>query len=493
MSLEDPSSSLLLPLFQPLLAMGEAVHIEPMSLEKAILYIAGIVFFVLLNAFFVASEFAIIRVRPSQLDTEAKKHPHRVRVAQHVTDHVEAYLSANQLGITLASLALGFLGEPFVAALVGPVLVKIPHIEDEFLWGLFGDVTWLRVLSFGISLAVFTFLHVVFGELIPKNVAIRKPVGTTLLLSGPLDLFYRVFAWAIAFLNWSADLFLRKVLHIHPAKEHENVHSSEELALLVAESERAQQVTDTEREILINALELNEIAVRDIMTPRRDVVALDVKASFAENLAVARESKHTRFPLVEGNLDHPAGLIHVKDILELMGRDNPDLGQIKRDLKAVPETMALDELLQYFLANQFHVALVVDEFGSSVGLVFLDDVIEELVGEIKDEFDAEETELQRLSDDEFLVEGTMSLHDFDDHLEDLDLEQEESSTVGGYITAQLGHLPERGEQTEIDGWLATVTKADGRRVIQVHFKRVAAPTDEEAAAVAEPGQGPVAP
>lgn len=459
-----------------------------MSLDKALLYILGIVFFVLLNAFFVASEFAIIRVRPSQLDAEAKKHPHRVRVAQHVTDHVEAYLSANQLGITLASLALGFLGEPFVEALVGPLLVKIPHIHEPFLWGLFGltkDLDWLHALSFGISLAVFTFLHVVFGELIPKNVAIRKPVGTTMLLAGPLDLFYRAFAWAIAFLNWSADLFLRRVLHIHPAGDHENVHTAEELALLVAESERAEHVTDKEREILINALELNEIAVRDIMTPRRDVVALDVKASFAENLAVARDSKHTRFPLVEGNLDHPVGLIHVKDILELLGRDPADLGQIKRELKAVPETMPLDELLQYFLANQFHVALVVDEYGSSVGLVFLDDVIEELVGEIKDEFDAEETEFQRLSDDEFLVEGTMSLHDFADQVRDLELDEEEASTVGGYITAQLGHLPERGEQVIIESWQATVTKADGRRVVQVHFKRQR-PEGEDSAEKSDP-------
>lgn len=440
---------------------------------KAALYIAGIVFFLLLNAFFVASEFAIVKVRPSQIDTEAKESGADHKVALHIVSHLDRYLSANQLGITIASLALGFLGEPFVYAVVSP-----------FLWMTGLSVWWIKVISFTLAILSFTFLHVVVGELVPKSVAIRRPLQTTLALAGPLHLFYRSAHWAIVFLQGTANWILRRFLRIEPVSESEHSHSAEELALLVTQSGKSQEVTETEREILINALSLNELWVRDVMTPRNKVIVLDADEPFAKTLDIAVRSKHTRFPLVKGHLDHSIGLIHIKDLFKLINDPDPDLMRIKRELKIVPDTMPLDTLLKFFLREHAHLALAVDEFGTPVGIVFLDNIMEELVGDIQDEFDNERSPFTRINDDEFVVEGAMTLNDLGGHVPELELDSGEVTTVGGYITQQIGRFPEAGETLEILGYEARVTSTDGRRVGQVHFRKLV-PADAESPAEAE--------
>ncbi|MFD0892401.1 HlyC/CorC family transporter [Luteolibacter ambystomatis] len=451
----------------------EAPHELP-SLGVCLLYLLGIVFFLLLNAFFVASEFAIVKVRPSQLETGNKDRPTRMSTAQHVVGHLDGYLSATQLGITIASLALGFLGEPFVEALVNPLLLMI---------GVPAKVG--SIISFILAIGSFTFLHVVIGELLPKSIAIRKAVVTTLLLAAPLHVFYKTFKWGIAMLNGTANWLLKVIFRIDPVSEGEHVHSAAELALLFAESERAQEVTETEREILINALELNELWVRDVMTPRARVVALDADQPFEKALEIAQRSKHTRFPLIKGHLDHAIGLIHIKDLLKLVSQPDPDLMRIKRELKIVPDTMPLDTLLKFFLREHAHLAMVVDEFGTPVGIVFLDNVIEELVGDIQDEFDNERSSFNRINDDEFVIEGTMTLNDLSGYVEELYLESGEVTTVGGYITQQLGRFPEPGETIEILGYEAKVTSTDGRRVGQVHFRKLPESSDESEASEPE--------
>ncbi|NIP94011.1 MAG: HlyC/CorC family transporter, partial [Akkermansiaceae bacterium] len=242
---------------------------------------------------------------------------------------------------------------------------------------------------FGIAIASFTFLHVVIGELVPKGIAIRRSLGTTLALARPLHWFYWLFKPAIVVLNGTANLVLSHVFRIDPVADGHHVHSSEELALLVAASGEGEEVTETEREILENALELNDLKVQDVMTPRSDVVVFDVDDPFEKNIEIASRTKHTRFPLVRGHLDHALGLIHIKDLLTLAAEEDPDLMRVKRELKIVPETMPLDTLLTFFLREKAHLAMVVDEFGDPSGLVFLDNVIEELVGDIQDEFDNE--------------------------------------------------------------------------------------------------------
>ncbi len=429
---------------------------------KAALYLGGIAFFLLLNAFFVASEFAIVKVRPSQLEAEGDPGSPKLKTAQRIVSSLDSYLSANQLGITIASLALGFLGEPFVEALVAPLLL---------MTGM--SVWWVKLISFSLAIISFTFLHVVIGELMPKSIAIRYAVPVTLALAKPLHAFYRGMHWAIVVLNGTANKLLKLFFNIDPVSESDHSHTAAELALLVTRSGESKEVTETEREILINALNLNELWVRDVMTPRNNVVVLDADEPFDKTLDLALRSKHTRFPLVKGHLDHSIGLIHIKDLFKLINDPDPDLMRIKRELKIVPDTMPLDSLLKFFLREHAHLALAVDEFGTPVGVVFLDNIMEELVGDIQDEFDNERSAFTRVNDDEFVVEGTMTLNDLGGHVPELELESGEVTTVGGYITQQLGRFPVVGETLEILGYEARVTSTDGRRVGQVHFRKLA--------------------
>lgn len=456
-----------------LIAGTAVVHDFP-TLGETILYLFGITFFLLLNAFFVASEFAIVKVRPSQLESHGKETGADVSRAVHVVKHLDGYLSANQLGITFSSLALGFLGEPFVKALVSPILAQTGMPEVGIYW-----------VSLIIAYASFTFLHVVVGELMPKSIAIRRALGTTMMLVGPLHLFFKTFYLVIRFFQGTANWLLKTFFRIDPISEGEHVHSAEELAILVTHSGRFQEVTETEREILINALELNELWVRDVMTPRTEVVVLDADEPFEKTLDVAIRSKHTRFPLVKGHLDQAIGLIHIKDLFKLLNDPDPDLMRIKRDLKMVPDTMPLDSLLKFFLKEHAHLAMAVDEFGTPVGVVFLDNVMEELVGDIQDEFDNEHSAFIRINDDEFVVEGSMTLNDLEGYAEDLYLESGEVTTVGGYITQQLERFPETGETLEILGYEAKVTSTDGRRVGQVHFRKLAEDLDEAVSGATE--------
>jgi len=440
------------------------------TLGETILYLLGITFFLLLNAFFVASEFAIVKVRPSQIESHGKETGADTVRALYVLNHLDGYLSANQLGITIASLALGFLGEPFVEAMISPLLYIMGMPESTSVFGV--NFSPVSLISFILAIASFTFLHVVVGELMPKSIAIRRSLGTTMLLVGPLHFFYKTFYLVIRFFQGTANWLLKTLFHIDPISEGEHVHSAEELAILVTHSGKLKEVTDTEREILINALELNELWVRDVMTPRNEVVVLDADEPFEKTLDVAIRSKHTRFPLVKGHLDQSIGLIHIKDLFKLLNDPDPDLMRIKRDLKMVPDTMPLDSLLKFFLKEHAHLAMAVDEFGTPVGVVFLDNVMEELVGDIQDEFDNEHSPFIRVNYDEFVVEGSMTLNDLEGYVSDLYLESGEVTTVGGYITQQLERFPEIGETITILGYEAKVTSTDGRRVGQIHFRKL---------------------
>jgi len=427
-----------------------------------LLDVCGIVFFLILNAVFVAAEFAFVKVRPSQLEAEAKDKSNGARAARKIVEDINPYLSAAQLGITVASLALGALGEPFIEKLVGPPLQEIAWFPP----GLVSGLSWV------LAIGSFTMLHVVLAEQLPKMIAIRRALGTTLFLARPMRLFYKLCSVPILMLSGASNWLARVIFRIEPATEHDQALSAQELALLVAESERSQEVTETEREILENALELNEVWVRDIMTHRSEVVVVDADEPFDVTLELVRNTKHTRFPLVKGHLDTAIGFIHVKDLLKLIGEPKPDIMVIRRDLKVVPETMPLDVLLKFFLKEKTSLALVADEFGHASGVVFLDNVIEELVGDIQDEFDNERSAFTRINDDEFVTDGTTTLNELADYDEDLYLESGEVTTVGGYITQQLGRFPEVGEAITIRGHEAKVTSTDGRRVGQIHFRRL---------------------
>ncbi len=415
---------------------------------------------VALNGFFVAAEFALVKVRSSQLDSMIDDGDRRAELARRITGNLDAYLSACQLGITLASLGLGWLGEPFLARMIEPLLLRVGLHSESVIHGI----------AFALAFSIITTLHITLGEQAPKILAIQKSVPATLFISRPLAFFYAVFKPGIGFLNWMSNWLLRVVFRTQPASEHELAHSEEELRVILSQSAEHQEVTQLGKEILINALDLRERVVRDITTPRGEVVFLNTEDSFEENLRVAIDSKHTRFPMCEGHLDNAIGLVHIKDLLRLTRERAPDLHAIKRELHPVPEMMPLEKLLTFFLSKHAHTALVVDEFGGTTGMVTLDNVLEELVGDIQDEFDKEAPELRKVSDDEFDVEGSLGLYELKD-LVGLELESEDVSTIGGYVTAQIGHLPKQGEQTRIDEYLVTITETDGRRIGKLHFKR----------------------
>jgi len=446
---------------------SHAVVTEWASPGVLFLQVTVLVGLVLLNGFFVASEFALVKVRGSQLEALIDQGNKRAEFARHVTEHLDAYLSATQLGITLASLALGWLGEPFLARMLQPFF---------FAAGI-TSTALISTVSMVFAFSVITFLHIVLGELAPKSLAIRKSVPTALWVARPLAFFHTLFRPFIWSLNGTANWILKKAFHIDPVGETELAHSEEELRLILTESGNSQEVTPLGKEILINALDMRRRVVRDIMTPRGDVVYLDADDPFEQNVALARDSRHTRFPLCRGHLDQTLGLVHIKDLLGILKEERPDLASIKRELHPVPEMMPIEKLLNFFLSKHAHLAVVVDEFGGTVGIVTLDNVLAELVGDIQDEFDTTEHEFLRLGPDEFVVKGALGLYELQD-LADLVLENADVSTIGGYVTHLLGHLPRQGEKVRIEEYEVTVTQADARRVKQLHFRKTPRPAEE---------------
>ena len=448
------SSSAVLPFADALMTRWDS----PAVLVGKLAVIAALV---ALNGFFVACEFAIVKVRASQLDTLAEEGNMRARFAKYVRGHLDAYLSATQLGITLASLALGWIGEQFLVNILEPFFALANIHSHAFATSVSVTLAFIGI----------TFLHIVFGELGPKYTAIANPLSVVLRLIRPLGAFYVLFKPAIWLLHKSSNFLLQTVLRRQPVPSTELAHSEEELRLILEQSEKSKEVSALGRSLLMNVLDLRDRVVRDIMTPRGEIVYLDLEDEFEANARKAIESQHTRFPLCRENLDNTIGLIHIKELLPMMRDPHPDLLKIKRDLIPVPEMMPLEKLLKLFLTKHAHLALVVDEFGGTVGMVTLENVLEELVGDIQDEFDFEKEEFRKISVGEFTVDGTLGLYELND-LAKLELANADVSTIGGYVTHLLGHLPKQGEQVKIDSYLVTVSQTDGRRINQLHFKKL---------------------
>lgn len=442
------------------------LHWEYPSFGSILLFLLGTLFFLFLNAFFVANEFASARVRESQLvpdDDDTKAQAARRNKALHIVRHLDSYLSANQVGITLASLALGGLSEPFIQSLISPPLSYFLHLQP----------TVVSIISYVVAYSLFTFAHVVLGELVPKSLAIRHPLEVSMGTAPSMMRFAKATALIVRLFNNTANTIAHKLFGIDPHYEPNTYHSAEEIAHIVEESGRSNEVTQTEAEISMNALELNDRSVRDILVPRNDVEFLDISEPFETNLEIVSNSRHSRFTLVDGHLDDVKGWIHVKDMLKLLRNGSTDIMAACRKLKVVPETMKLDTLLNFFSKERTHCALVVDEYGGVLGQVYLDDVLEEIVGnDIQDEFEAEEAhDFIAIGKGQYTASGAMALFDLEEELPGIGEIEPESgvSTLGGYITDRLGHLPELNEQVRLKNYLITVTGTDGRRVTQAQI------------------------
>lgn len=414
---------------------------------------------VALNGFFVATEFALVKVRPTQIEPYVARKDRRGILAQHMLEHLDAYLSACQVGITLASLALGWIGEPAFAWLLSPLerlLLLIPWMSPQII----------QTIRIVLAFAIITVLHIVVGEMAPKSLAIRKPEPTVLWMAIPMWLFFKATYPLIWMLNESANLLLR-LIGITPASEHEMAHDEDELRLLLASAAGA-RISAQKRNLLDNIFELSNRFARQVMVPRGDVVYLSTDLTLEENLTRARDSGHTRFPLCDGDLDHAFAMVHIKDLFRVT-EPLESLRDIARPIALVPETLALDRLLKRMRGERRHFAAVLDEYGGVSGIVTLENVIEEIVGDIQDEFDAERPELVKQSDNVYMVSGAVLIVELETSL-GVEVSERDEDTLGGVVLSELGRLPEVGDTVTFGPLQIEVLEVAGNRIRQLRVE-----------------------
>lgn len=411
---------------------------------------------IFLNGFFVAAEFSLVKVRSTQLEPQVQAGQRRARVARYMTKHLDSYLSATQLGVTLASLGLGWVGEPAFAWIVRPAVGALaPRAVSEAV---------VHTVALTLAFLLITMLHIVLGELAPKWIAIDRTEATALWLAPPLFVFHRLTYPAIWVLNRAARGML-KLVGLPPPSESEVAHDEQELRLLLATS-GAGDMTTQKREILDNVFELSHRVARQIMVPRADVVYLSTTRPLAENLRIARQSGHTRYPLCEGDLDHVVGLVHIKDIFRA-DRPLASLAEVARKIDYVPETLELDRLLKRMRHERFHVAAVIDEYGGVSGIVALENVIEEIVGQIQDEFDvAEKPEIQEPTPGVYVVSGSMLVDDLERELGQ-EISERDEDTIGGVVLSELGRPPEVGNTVELGPVTLEVLEVNQNRILSL--------------------------
>jgi CBS domain containing-hemolysin-like protein len=459
--------------------------------------IALIVGLILLNAFFVVAEFALVRVRPSTLKHLAQRGSKRALLAEHVLEHLDRYLSACQVGVTLASVLIGWLGEPTVREIaVGPLFRLIG----------FQNQTVAHIVSFLVGTGLVAGVLIVLGEQTPKYLALRRTEAAALFIVYPLHWFYVVTKPAIQLLDVSSNFFC-DLLGVPRVAAQDEVLSEEELRLILASSVRRGMLAPDKLDLLENIMEMSTRPVRQVMVPRTEIAFFNLQRPLAYNLMVAERTAYSRYPLVDGDLDHVVGIVHMKDLfwrlkdLEaiaagngepeyrnpmLMGGDletNPPasgadfLRNIARKTFFVPETMRLDALLREFQHERLHMAMVIDEYGGISGLVTLENVIEAIVGQIQDEFDAEQPRIQKIGEREFSVDGVTSLADVN-HALGTQFSDEEVDTIGGLILKQFGRLPAANESVVIDGVELTVVAMDKQRIARVRVRLPEPPPEE---------------
>ena len=421
------------------------------------LSIAFAVALVLLNAFFTAAEFAVVRVRATRMEALAGEGQWQARLVRTIQRRMDAFLSATQLGITLSSLGLGWIGEPAFAHLFtrafAAVGIDSPRVVEN--------------ASIATGFAIITFLHIVVGELAPKSYAIRFTERVALLIALPMRLFQIVFAPALWVLQRAAKATL-VLLGVTAERSGELAHSEEELRMLLAESHQMGELSGAKRELLENVIDYTERTARHVMVPRADIAYLSLARSLEENLAVVTQAAATRFPLCATDIDHVIGMIHVKDLFnhrdELHSSEH--LAAFKREILFVPESRPLDLLQRDFQQRRTHMAIVVDEYGGTSGLVTLEDVIEEIVGEIQDEFDREPPSVEETPQG-LVFDGLTLIDDVAERLGVTLPETADVSTLGGFVTAHVGRMPRKGDKVTIAEHEFTVVEMRGRRVTKV--------------------------
>jgi putative hemolysin len=422
------------------------------------LELLGVGVLILLNGFFVAAEYALVTVRRTRLHELEEQGDRRARLVLRITAVPPKFIAAMQLGVTVTSLGIGALGEPVLSEVFDPVMATVLAIVFAFL--------------------IITFLHVVVGELVPKGLALGYSEATALTVAAPVRAFFAVFAPLIWVLQRSSELTLR-ALGLEPPGAEGAPLSEAELRMLLSRSTEEGEIEEEEQEMLYKVFDFADKEVADVMVPRPDVVALAVALPPAEALRAAVESPFTRYPVYRESLDDIVGILHVRDLFRAIsdngGIANVSLAELVREPHMVPETKDLAALLYDFRRTKEHMAIVIDEYGAMEGIVTLEDLLEEIVGEIEDEFDLPNEAVERLDERTIRIDGTFPIDDFNEQFE-TELPQEDFHTVAGFVFGLLGRAPEAGDRVEHDGVAFTVVELEGSRIerLQVEFVPVAA-------------------
>ena len=417
-------------------------------------------FLVVLNGLFVAAEFALVKIRSTQVDRLEREGKAAAGMVRAATGRLDAYLAVCQLGITISSLGLGWLGEPAVAAVIEP------------LFGLFGIPEGiLHPVALAIAFGMITFLHVVFGELAPKTIALQKTEGTSLFVAPFMRLFYYLLLPGTVLFNGTANAITR-MIGIPPARESEDTHTEDEIRTLVRQSARQGMLEQDEEEMVGAVFELNDKVAREIMVPRPDVVSLPAEMELRKLVSVAAAGHYTRYPVYEDDSsDRIIGAVHVKDVLRAVESEGGldahlTARDLAREVLIVPENRPIDEILEDFQKQEIQMAIVIDEWGSFEGLFTLEDIIEEIVGEIRDEFDEEEPAIRKLPDGSYSIDGRIPIGVVNEALGS-EFESEDFDTIGGLVLGHLGRAPEVGDEVRLDGYLLRVDEVEGPRIAQV--------------------------
>lgn len=413
-----------------------------------------------INGFFVAAEFALVKVRASQLDIKAQKGSSRAKLAKSLLEKLDSYLSATQLGITLASLALGAIGEKTISSMLEVFFIKIGHPLSEIS---------KHSISLPIALTFLTFFHVTLGEQIPKMIGIKYSMQTALIISWPLRIFYFICSPFIWFLNKTSNVVLR-IIGVKAVGD-EYFHSEEELRLILTESEEGGAIKPSENELIQNVFDFDDRIVKQVMVPQNRVIAIDVELGRNEVTKRVIEEGFSRLPIYLGDIDNIIGIVHSKDLLKaIIDNKFRTLKEIMRPVHFVPESMKINELLRDFQKHHYQMAIVTNEFGSTAGLVTMEDIIEELVGEIQDEHDEEKPNVEKISDTEFIVNAQATIKEVNEILPIALSENTQYETVSGYINFIFGRIPPINDKRIVDGYEINILVRNRQSVDSIRLK-----------------------
>ncbi|WP_256756787.1 hemolysin family protein [Cohnella sp. WQ 127256] len=426
----------------------------PLSVDLVLIFVL-----VLLNGFFVAAEFAMVKARGSRIDTLVQEGHKKAKVASHLMDHLDAYLSACQLGITLSSLGLGLIGEPAISRMIEPWFEAM-NLSDKFI----------HPISFIIGFTLITILHIVLGEMAPKSVAIRKAEAVALWTATPLIFFRKVMSPFIWVLNGIAGLLL-KPFGIDTSEVSSSGHTEEEIRILVKESHKSGLIDKTELTLMDNIFEFAETNAREIMIPRTEMSCLFGNLSFEENKIIALREMHTRYPVCEKDKDNIIGFVHIKDLLKVTDNSILDIRDVMRPMTTVPESMPISTLLKLMQKRKSQIAILIDEYGGTSGLVTLEDIMEEIVGEIQDEFDEERPDVEKLDESTYSINGMMLIEEVNSFF-GIDISTEDYDTIGGWIYSQIENPPKKNQYvTSLEGFRFTIEETDHLRIARIFVTR----------------------